>query len=191
MIARRARPHYRVILVILEVPRVGRWREWGAAAGAFEQRLTQASGVVITPRSSPRRAAGRGEEVVVLTRSPQAGVAARQVAWGGRTACRWAEELAGAVVVNLAGAIVDRRPTAANVRLLTDSRVQPTLALATAADEETLSVVARGLADPGQHKRAEALARYIGQRRTRAALRHTCVSPRATVTQTPGSSARC
>ena len=82
-------------------------------------------------------------------------------------------------------------PTAANVRLLTDSRVQPTLALSTAADEETLSVVARGLADPGQHKRAEALARYIGQRRTRAALRHTCISPRATVTQTAGSSARC
>ena len=72
----------------------------------------------------------------MLTRSPQAGVAARQVAWDGRMAGRWAEELAGAVVVNLAGAIVDRRPTAANVRLLTDSRVQPTLALATAADEE-------------------------------------------------------
>ncbi len=40
-------------------------------------------------------------------------------------------------------------------------------------------------------RRAEALARYIGQCRTRAALRHTCVSPRATLTQTPGSSARC
>ncbi len=128
----------------------------------------------------------------MLTRSPQAGVAARQVAWDGRMAGRWAEELAGAVVVNLAGAIVDRRPTAANVRLLTDSQGPADAGPGHGGGRaEALSVVARGLADPGQHKRAEALARYIGQRRTRAALRHTCVSPRATLTQTPGSSARC
>jgi uncharacterized protein len=69
----------------------------------------------------------------VLTRSPRAGVGARQVAWDGRAAGRWAGELAGAVVVNLVGAIVDRRPTAANVRLLTGSRVLPTRALAAAA----------------------------------------------------------
>ncbi|WP_200939086.1 DUF1731 domain-containing protein [Modestobacter sp. Leaf380] len=46
----------------------------------------------------------------------------------------WAVELAGAAVVNLAGELVDRRPTAANTDLLTRSRVQPTLALRAAAE---------------------------------------------------------
>jgi len=36
-------------------------------------------------------------------------------------------------VINLAGELVDRRPTAANIELLTTSRVQPTRALAAAA----------------------------------------------------------
>jgi len=45
----------------------------------------------------------------------------------------WADELAGAAVINLAGELVDRRPTPANVELLTTSRVQPTAALAAAA----------------------------------------------------------
>lgn len=44
-----------------------------------------------------------------------------------------AEELQGSAVVNLAGALVDRRPTPAGVALLTTSRVQPTRALARAA----------------------------------------------------------
>jgi uncharacterized protein len=86
-------------------------------------------------RALAAAAARRGDEVVVLTRSPRPGIAARQVAWDGRSVGRWGEELAGSVVVNLAGAIVDRRPTAANVRLLTESRVQPTLALAAAAGQ--------------------------------------------------------
>ncbi len=37
------------------------------------------------------------------------------------------------MVVNLAGELVDRRPTAANIELCTRSRVDPTTALATAA----------------------------------------------------------
>jgi len=78
-------------------------------------------------------AAGRGDDVVVLTRSARAASACRQVEWDGRTVGSWREELGGAVVVNLAGELVDRRPTAANVRLLTESRVQPTRALAAAA----------------------------------------------------------
>ncbi|NAZ87094.1 DUF1731 domain-containing protein [Kineococcus indalonis] len=45
----------------------------------------------------------------------------------------WARELPGAAVVNLAGELVDRRPTRANVELLTRSRVEPTRALARAA----------------------------------------------------------
>jgi uncharacterized protein (TIGR01777 family) len=45
----------------------------------------------------------------------------------------WAHELDGAAVVNLAGELVDRRPTARNIELLTTSRVEPTLALRQAA----------------------------------------------------------
>ncbi|MEV5705380.1 TIGR01777 family oxidoreductase [Actinoallomurus sp. NPDC052274] len=78
----------------------------------------------------------RGDEVVVLTRSPRpddAGRPGRQVGWDGANTGSWAAELAGAAVVNLAGELVDRRPTPANVELLTRSRVQPTRALAEAA----------------------------------------------------------
>jgi uncharacterized protein len=84
-------------------------------------KMVVAGGSGALGRALAAAAAGRGDEVVVLTRSPRAGAGARQVAWDGRAVGRWAGELAGAVVVNLAGAIVDRRPTAANVRLLTDS----------------------------------------------------------------------
>ncbi|MEV7228036.1 DUF1731 domain-containing protein [Polymorphospora sp. NPDC051019] len=76
--------------------------------------------------------ATRGHEVVVLTRRPRGGPH-RQVAWDGATVGDWAGELAGSAVVNLAGELVDRRPTAANVELLTRSRVAPTRALADAA----------------------------------------------------------
>ncbi len=75
----------------------------------------------------------RGDEVVVLTRSPRQGGRHRQVKWDGATVGPWAAELDGAAVVNLAGALVDRRPTPANVELLRRSRVEPTAALAAAA----------------------------------------------------------
>ena len=77
--------------------------------------------------------AGAGHEVVVLTRTPRPGEAHRQVGWDGATVGAWARELPGAAVVNLAGELVDRRPTRANVELLTRSRVEPTRALARAA----------------------------------------------------------
>ncbi|WP_204003937.1 epimerase [Virgisporangium aurantiacum] len=77
--------------------------------------------------------AGRGDEVVVLTRTVREGSPYRQVRWDGVTVGPWATELSGAAVVNLAGELVDRRPTAANVELLTRSRVEPTTALALAA----------------------------------------------------------
>jgi uncharacterized protein len=78
--------------------------------------------------------AGRGHEVVVLTRTPRPGPH-RQVAWDGVTVGPWAGELEGSAVVNLAGELVDLRPTAKNVELLTRSRVQPTLALRAAAEK--------------------------------------------------------
>jgi uncharacterized protein (TIGR01777 family) len=76
--------------------------------------------------------ADRGHQVVILTRSPRP-ARHRQVGWDGRTVQAWAAELDGAAVVNLAGELVDRRPTGANIALLTSSRVEPTRALAEAA----------------------------------------------------------
>jgi hypothetical protein len=78
--------------------------------------------------------AARGDEIVVLTRSPHSAGAHRQVAWDGVTVGPWAAELSSAAVVNLAGALVDRRPTPSNIELLTRSRVDPTRALARAAE---------------------------------------------------------
>lgn len=73
-----------------------------------------------------------GHQVVVLTRRPRQGPF-RQVEWDGRNVGPWASELEGSAVVNLAGELVDRRPTAANVDLLTRSRVEPTRALVEAS----------------------------------------------------------
>ena len=82
---------------------------------------------------------GRGHEVVVLTRSPGrgAGRGVREVAWDARTVGPWADELAapgGDVgVVNLAGRLVDCRPTPRNVEELRRSRVDATTALVAAS----------------------------------------------------------
>ncbi len=72
---------------------------------------------------------------MILTRSPRPGGPHRQVAWDGATVGSWKHELADAVLVNLAGELADRRLTAANVELLTRSRVVPTQTLARAAAE--------------------------------------------------------
>ena len=74
----------------------------------------------------------RGDQVVILTRTPRAS-RHRHVQWDGRTVGDWARELEAAAVVNLAGELVDRRPAARNIALLKSSRVEPTLALAAAA----------------------------------------------------------
>jgi len=83
-------------------------------------------------RALCRSLVAHGHDVVVLTRrvrdSPY-----RQVVWDGRTVGPWAAELEGAAVVNLAGELVDRRPTATNIALLTRSRVEPTRALVEAS----------------------------------------------------------
>ncbi len=82
-------------------------------------------------RRIARDLTGHGHEVVVLSRTPAA--AGRWVRWDGATVGAWAGELAGAALVNLCGALVDRPPTPANVALLTRSRVDPTRALVRAA----------------------------------------------------------
>src|SRR5688500_8399195 len=72
-------------------------------------------------------------DVVVLTRSPREGFPFRQVAWDGQAVGNWAGELEGSVLINLAGELVDRRPTKANIALLRNSRVEPTRALVEAS----------------------------------------------------------
>ncbi|MFI6386059.1 DUF1731 domain-containing protein [Nonomuraea sp. NPDC050540] len=71
----------------------------------------------------------RGHDVVVVTRRPRRGWPFRMVGWDGDLAA----EMSGSVLINLAGELVDRPPTPANVELLTRSRVEPTRALALAA----------------------------------------------------------
>ncbi len=75
----------------------------------------------------------RGDDVVVLSRSPADGGPERQILWDGVRTGPWAAELAGAALINLAGELVDRRPTPAAVEKLTSSRVEPTRALRQAA----------------------------------------------------------
>jgi hypothetical protein len=81
-----------------------------------------------------RRVAGdlaqRNHEVVILTRSRRPEITHRQAEWDGRTVGSWATELEGAVLLNLAGELVDRRPTTRNIASLRRSRVEPTRALA-------------------------------------------------------------
>ena len=71
----------------------------------------------------------RGDEVVVLGRTPSAadGATARVVAWDAKTLGSWAAELDGAdVVINLAGRNVNCRYSDANRREIMDSRVEST-----------------------------------------------------------------
>jgi hypothetical protein len=75
----------------------------------------------------------RGYDVVILTRTARRDIAYRQVEWDGRTVGPWADELEGSIVVNLAGELVDRRPSPSNTELLRRSRVEPTRALVEAA----------------------------------------------------------
>ena len=75
----------------------------------------------------------RGDDITILTRSPHPDLAHRQLRWDGRTVGPWASELEGSVLVNLAGQLVDCRPTARNVMRLQRSRVTSTRALVEAA----------------------------------------------------------
>jgi uncharacterized protein (TIGR01777 family) len=75
---------------------------------------------------------GRGDDVVVLSRSATPVRWGRHVRWDGRTVGPWAVELPGAAILNLCGELVFRPATAANIELLTRSRTEPTRALAEA-----------------------------------------------------------
>jgi hypothetical protein len=100
MIARRARPRFRVLL---EIPRTGGWREWGAAAARFERGLAAQEGPpVITARVESEARRGRDYvriRVSVTVDAPDIGQAA-VAAWGafreaaGEDAAAW--DMAGA-----------------------------------------------------------------------------------------------
>ncbi|MBG6084371.1 DUF1731 domain-containing protein [Zhihengliuella flava] len=82
----------------------------------------------------------RGHDVVLLTRNPNPALPFRQAVWDGRTVAEWAGELEAAsgqrvAVVNLAGKLVDVRPTPLNVEALRDSRVDSTRALVEASQQ--------------------------------------------------------
>ncbi|KQV07432.1 epimerase [Leifsonia sp. Root112D2] len=74
-----------------------------------------------------------GDDVVVLTRRSTGASGAREVLWDGESPGPWQQELDGAVLLNLAGEIVDQRPTRRTINRLAESRVRPTRALVEAA----------------------------------------------------------
>lgn len=79
----------------------------------------------------------RGHDVVLLTRAVNLDLPHRQLTWDGSTVGGWAEELAqdpgNTAVINLAGRLVDARPTETNITDLRESRVRPTQALVEAS----------------------------------------------------------
>lgn len=80
----------------------------------------------------------RGHRVVVLTRRARPELPFDQVEWDGETVGPWARELADpgrTAVVNLAGRLVDARPTPENIADLARSRVNATRALVEASSE--------------------------------------------------------
>lgn len=78
-----------------------------------------------------------GHDIVVLTRQPDPSSLVRQVAWDGETVGDWAAELEGpdTALINLAGKLVDCRPSERNIAELTRSRVLPTRALVQASHQ--------------------------------------------------------
>lgn len=70
-----------------------------------------------------------GHEVIVLTRRSSNVQHGTAVQWDGKTIGEWQYHLHDAVIINLAGQLVDVRPTAANVEKLRRSRVDTTLVL--------------------------------------------------------------
>lgn len=100
-------------------------------------RVVIAGGAGSLGRRLADNCAHRGDDVTILTRCPRSDIDHRQVPWDGRTVGPWSDELTDAVVINLAGEIVDKRPTERNVELLRRSRVQPTRALVEAASALT------------------------------------------------------
>ena len=77
----------------------------------------------------------RDHQVVALVRKTEQIGAAKPVLWNGLKMDRWADEIDGAdVVVNLAGAPITLKWTGENMRLIKETRVQPTYLLGQAIE---------------------------------------------------------
>ncbi|TQM30454.1 DUF1731 domain-containing protein [Nocardia bhagyanarayanae] len=78
----------------------------------------------------------RGQRVTILTRRRDPGLPFDQVEWDGKSVGKWVAALRDTgptAIVNLAGKLVDCRPTERNIAELRSSRVDPTSALVAAA----------------------------------------------------------
>src|SRR5882724_1864666 len=99
-------------------------------------RVVLAGGSGFLGRALADALVARGEEVVVLTRTPESAGAKAGVTflpWDGKTAGGWADAVDGArAVVNLAGRNVNCRYTEENRREIVDSRVDSVRAVADA-----------------------------------------------------------
>ncbi|MER7071990.1 DUF1731 domain-containing protein [Terrabacter sp. NPDC000476] len=122
-------------------------------ADGWPEHVTRLAALVVTPsrdllkvvvaggsgtlgRSLAADLTARGHEVVLLTRRRDPRLPHRQTEWDGIRQGAWTRELAEparTAVVNLAGRLVDARPTARTVDELRTSRVHPTRALVEAS----------------------------------------------------------
>jgi uncharacterized protein (TIGR01777 family) len=98
------------------------------------KRILIAGGTGFIGRAIARELAGRGADVVILTRNPQASPpVGRHVYWDGKTLGDWACEVDGAdAVINLAGKNVNCRYTPAALAEIDESRVSAVIAMNTA-----------------------------------------------------------
>ncbi len=98
------------------------------------QRIIIAGGSGFIGTALAREFIRRGRTVVVLTRSPRERTdGVREMAWDGKTAGAWANQLEGAeAVINLAGKNINCPHTPENLREITASRVDSVRAVAAA-----------------------------------------------------------
>lgn len=110
----------------------------GAQPDPALPRIVIAGGSGSLGRALGARLASLGHDVRIITRRRDPTLPFEQVVWDGRTVGDWADVLrsdctAGVALVNLAGRLVDVRPTEANVIDLQRSRVDSTRALVEAS----------------------------------------------------------
>ena len=96
-----------------------------------QERIIIAGGSGFLGQALAKHLTQNQQEVVIFTRRPNPNPAfGREIPWDGESLGEWAKELEGAkALINLTGRSVDCRYTAANRRILIDSRVKPTRVL--------------------------------------------------------------
>jgi uncharacterized protein (TIGR01777 family) len=115
----------------------------GVAPGADSLTVVLAGGSGALGRHLAADLVCRGHRPVVLTRTIDDTSPFRQERWDARTLGAWASQVSApdrVAVVNLAGKLVDCRPTERNVAALRDSRVDATRVLVEAAKQRSTPV---------------------------------------------------